>query len=934
MEEVVDSQGLDFEHRRIYSSVRYRIFGRGKPLRIGRFRVEGRLGAGGMGEVYLCHDSDLNRQVAVKRVLGVGSKRDQKRLEREAQALAQLSHPNVVQVYEIGRHEDCTFIAMEYVQGQTLGDWLRGQRRDQATILARFAAAGRGLGAAHGAGIIHRDVKPENLLLGCDGNVRVADFGLAISDSTRNPQPSDSQDTTLETPTLSQRTAVAGTARYMSPEQFRGELVDARSDQFSFCVALFEALWGKHPFIGSSSKNHTEQITHERSFKPSKHRHLWRVIRRGLETKRGNRWPSMDALLDALDRAVRRRRRARWGLLALAAAAGIGHFVSNRSEPDDPCAQVAGELDGVWDKHRRERLLQRFSQIDVGHAQESSLRVINGLDQWRSDWLKARTLLCRRSLTSAAPARTSRDTVTCLKRHRLQARQLVSLLEEADNDVLAQAVLAVSDMPSAALCASATLESGVEPPPPEIIHELSALRTDLVSIGELRRVGRLHDARLAAKAVDSAAVNLGYKPFLADVRAERARVERFAGAYTRSAPLYDSAIDLAEIYHLDALAAELWMERAEISLQSREDIDTGRQHLHRASVAYTRLGGPDQSAKARFEFNHGRIAEAEQRLDLAEDHYREALRLLPSETHPSRPRYMALLASTVGQRDPELGIELRRQVVEMARQTFGPRHPSTASFLYNYGAAKVTANTGGEDELELAAEIWLDGPRPMDVRVARAQLVLARRASFNGDLDSVEHYAHSIAKIHDDLLLPTDPDQGVAAQLLAGVEARRRNYIRAISHAQYAMVAFERSRAGLADPRALAMRALIADALLALNRLQEAESELEDMLALTRPNSSASLRARISLSELALRRGDLVGATAQLDEIVDPDPEKLTYALLRALIDLRRRKLSPTRVEALGRARAKTKLTDQQIELWLGDLSVTPRERRALGLDE
>ena len=130
------------------------------------------------------------------------------------------------------------------------------------------------------------------------------------------------------------------------------------------------------------------------------------------------------------------------------------------------------------------------------------------------------------------------------------------------------------------------------------------------------------------------------------------------------------------------------------------------------------------------------------------------------------------------------------------------------------------------------------------------------------------------------------------------------------------------------------MRALIADALLALNRLQEAESELEDMLALTRPNSSASLRARISLSELALRRGDLVGATAQLDEIVDPDPEKLTYALLRALIDLRRRKLSPTRVEALGRARAKTKLTDQQIELWLGDLSVTPRERRALGLDE
>jgi serine/threonine protein kinase len=312
-----------FNHQLTVSDVRRRLFGEGPVLRIGRYRIEERIGAGGMGEVYLAVDEELDRKVAIKRVLpGLISERQQERLRHEARALAKLSHANVVQVYEIGEHDHRTFLAMEYVQGRTLADWLAEQPRAWREIVTRFCAAGRGLAAAHEAGVIHRDFKPENILLGNDGSVRVADFGIAVAEAEPNVaaalRPLRDGDETGAT------NYIAGTFRYMPCEQLRGDTVDARSDQFAFCVALYEALWRTQPFSLGTVFERLQALEHENARKPARAgvpRQVWRIIQRGLARSPSDRWPDMTALLDALEAVpCPRRRRIESGLIVLTIA--------------------------------------------------------------------------------------------------------------------------------------------------------------------------------------------------------------------------------------------------------------------------------------------------------------------------------------------------------------------------------------------------------------------------------------------------------------------------------------------------------------------------------------------------------------------------------------------------------------------------------------
>ncbi|MBC8072453.1 MAG: serine/threonine protein kinase, partial [Deltaproteobacteria bacterium] len=232
-----------------------------QPSAIGRFRVLERLGGGGMGVVYSAWDPELERKVAIKllrpELLGDGSSIGPARLQREAQAMARISDPHVIAVHEVGTFETQVFVAMELVEGLTLGEWLAAQRRGWREILDRFLDAGSGIAAAHGAGVVHRDFKPDNVLVGNDGRVRVLDFGLARAGGAASrvavpvPIAFTSGADPLGTP-LTRTGAVLGTPAYMSPEQWMGQPADARSDQFSFCVALFEALYRRRPFVAST----------------------------------------------------------------------------------------------------------------------------------------------------------------------------------------------------------------------------------------------------------------------------------------------------------------------------------------------------------------------------------------------------------------------------------------------------------------------------------------------------------------------------------------------------------------------------------------------------------------------------------------------------------------------------------------------------------
>jgi serine/threonine protein kinase len=295
------------------------------PARIGRFTVLRTLGAGGMGVVYAAYDEELDRRVAIKVVrddVGAGAQ-GRERMKREAQAMAKVSHPNVVQVYQVGDLDDGQlYVAMEFVKGTTLADWLGSEERGWEEALEMYLQAGRGLAGAHREGLVHRDFKPDNVLIGTDGRARVLDFGLARAEGVRSPEV-DSALLRVSTPTTVLRSnltlagTIMGTPAFMSPEQHLGESADARSDQFSFCVAVYGSLYGVSPFAGTTLMELGESVTSGALRPPPEGSPVptwvWQALKTGLATRADDRHPSMDTLLAALTPdQVHTRRRWLW----------------------------------------------------------------------------------------------------------------------------------------------------------------------------------------------------------------------------------------------------------------------------------------------------------------------------------------------------------------------------------------------------------------------------------------------------------------------------------------------------------------------------------------------------------------------------------------------------------------------------------------------
>ncbi len=340
----------DVEARRARASVASKLFGGPKqPVRVGRYQVQARIGAGGMGVVYRAHDPELARDVAVKFMNNEApgnaeAATARARLVREARAMARLAHPNVIHVYDVGTVDDGVFIAMELVEGESLATWLAREQRDWLEVLRRYVDAGRGLAAAHAAGVVHRDFKPENVLVGIDGRVRVGDFGLAGAPAIAGAASFDdlkSSDAELDEASMSggalTRTgALLGTPKYMAPEQEHGALASARSDQFSFCVALYEGFYGRPPFEGDTIARYRRNVRHGRVLPPPLDTKVkgWvhAEIVRGMSGDPAERHPGMEVLLDRLERALVDPRIARsWvrrfavvvPLVAVAVAVGV-----------------------------------------------------------------------------------------------------------------------------------------------------------------------------------------------------------------------------------------------------------------------------------------------------------------------------------------------------------------------------------------------------------------------------------------------------------------------------------------------------------------------------------------------------------------------------------------------------------------------------------
>ena len=545
--------------------------GLAKGATIGRYVVLGLLGRGGMGEVYAAYDPELDRKIAVKllRARGAAGQSDadgRTRLLREAQAIARLSHPNVVVVYDVGTFRESVFIAMEFVEGHTLGYWLQAAPRRWREVLEVYLAAGRGLAAAHAAGLVHRDFKPENVMITKGGQVRVMDFGLARDQNTEDG-PSPASQLALEVAAraaaladtfgpdvdpdataklgaggtvnqavpagsggylrlkLTQTGAMLGTPAYMAPEQFAGTGGEARADQFSFCVALYEGIYGRRPFAGDTALALMANVVAGAVTDPPPDARVpaWirKILLRGLSHEPRQRFASMTELLAALghDPAARRRRAlsaiAAAGLI-VAGAAGAHRFSSNQHAT---CAGGPGRAATAWSSGRRGAVERAFLATGNKNAARAFANASALVERYIARWTEMYTDTCEATQVRGEQSAEVLDLrMGCLNERLSSVRTLGDVLVTAAGGVVDNAVAAASALPALDRCSDVAMLRAVIKPPddPAVRAEVAAVRDALARVKALADSGQCTAAIAAGAAVVPRADATRYLPLQAE----------------------------------------------------------------------------------------------------------------------------------------------------------------------------------------------------------------------------------------------------------------------------------------------------------------------------------------------------------------------------------------------------------------------------------
>ena len=695
--------------------------------RVGRYRVLRKLGEGGMGVVFSAYDDELARPIALKflhtggRMSPAKAREARERMQREAQAMAQLSHPNVVQIYDVGEHEDELFIAMELIHGRTLDEWLeelgppRERMSQRPALVEAFVQAGRGLAAAHAAGLVHRDFKPANVLVGDDGVVRVLDFGLARgtvdAPLTRSGGLTlDSHSSGLSSP-MTRTGTLLGTPAYFSPEQMRALPLDAASDQFSFCVALHEALYGVRPHAGRTFAELRESLRHDRraDLPAEVHVPAWlrAVIDRGLALDPAARWPSMDALLDALLDDPARRQRRRIGLaaaLACGLALGGGVWLEH-NQAEARCEALAGELGTTWNDARRDELDASFARSGAGEGGLSWTRLEPALDEWAGRWRDARHEACTLERAGAGHSRARAD---CLERARWQFEGLVEVLAHADRSAVFEAREAVASLPPPARCEDPGWLASEPPPSPWWSASAEAakqVRRDLAKVFALERVADYPaSARLAEHALARARA-LDDEVLEAEALAKQGAMRWRNGDDQRAQVELSDAHFLAGALGYERVAAAAALELVGVVGVRLELPEQGRMWLRLARMHLRGMGlDPDEDRRLWFwlgelEYSAGHYEDA---LAAHERAYAIAERTL-APGHPDLASSLTSLGQVHRQLGaPEAALSVLERALELKREALGPHHPSVA-YIHD-SLATVLTELGRPDEALAAHE--------------------------------------------------------------------------------------------------------------------------------------------------------------------------------------------------------------------------------------
>jgi len=870
------------------------LFG-GQPLppeRLGRFVLRGTLGRGGMGTVLEAYDATLDRKVALKLLHRDLAEHHARRLVREAQALAKLSHPNVVQVYEVGEVEGRTFIAMELLRGQTLWDWQQETPRPGwRACVEVYLQAGRGLAAAHAAGLVHRDFKPGNCIIDDEGRVRVLDFGLVreLAETTVDDEPGvvalrrSGRDLVAEEnghgAPLTRPGAVLGTAAYMPLEQLDGKSVDARGDLFSFCTSLYEALYGQRPYDDetlarlSTALEKGELRPAPRGSKvPSKLRAL---LVRGLARNPEDRWPSMAVLLTELQR-VTARRRSRWAALGLAVGA-LGVSTAAWLQPAaitvERCDGAEGRLADVWDEGRKQAVEAALVESGKAFGPQTWQRVEARLDGYSTAWASKYTAACEAAGKLDGPSEADTGRIfACLGQRRVALRDTVDVLASADGELVAEAVGLVAKLPGLERCDDLEALRAELPPPedPVIAAEVELLRERLSKAETLRAAGQYDEAATEMQAVVARAEAIGYGPLLAEALLGRGMVHDTRAEYADAQRDFERTYALGVEHEYDRLAR--W---AALHLTGLVGVQLAKheQGLLWGQTALALASKPSADATAKA--GALRVVAAVLR---DQGKYGDALDLLQ--------RALASYEATVGRQDPDFAftlddmaqvlrawgkledsLEYDRRAIAIFEALPGDQHPDITVPLVNITFALRALGRYDEAleylERDLAISERTLGPdHPL---VVTSLTNIADVLLEQGKPDQAVGYVERSVRSIESALGPRHPDLLITLGQLASILEQQGQPEAALRHHQRSLAIAE-TVYGPDDPGIVPSLDALSSNLVMQDRLDEALIYAERSAAITK----ASFGPKSTLFADGLRTlGTLLAKQGKLDEALE-----------------------------------------------------------------
>jgi tetratricopeptide (TPR) repeat protein len=682
-----------------------------RPRVLDRYPLIRTLGQGGSGTVHLAYDPRLDRKVAIKLLHPRGSaahggSEGRARLLREAQAMARSPHPNVVAVYDVGTYpapdaeEPGVFLVMEYVEGSDLQSWLRTPR-PWRQVLDVFMAAARGLAAAHRVGVVHRDFKPANAIVGDDGRVRVLDFGLARGagrdeDDTGRWDIGVDDTSSLDSPLTAEGT-VLGTPAFMAPEQHGAETSDAAGDQYSFCVALWEGLYGARPFRGASLEALLEA---KRAGPPEPPRgkavpsFLGDVLRRGLAHDPERRHASMDALLLAIDRGLASRRRRRlWLSAGLVAPLLVSGWLFAHEE-EELCTASADRIAEVWSASQRAEVEAAFSATTLPYASTSAGVVTDRLDDFGAEWALQHREACAATRVRHEQSEDLMDLrMGCLDRQRREVAALVDVLADADATTVERSIVAVMSLPRPEACAEvdALLAEIAPPSDPAVAAAVEDIRARAARAKALDDAGHVHDALALAESLAAEADALAYAPLQAETTIALGSLQSATGRWDLAAETLARGHATAIACGHDRSAARAARLLVFVQGTRRSRLELALQWAEIAEAEIVRADVPEEraallAAKAEAYRTAGKARDAEPTL-------REAVALLEAHAHPGDPM-RSTLHNNLGDLLRELGdLEGAEEELELAHElglrAFGPDHPDLAMSLNNLGLVEL-----------------------------------------------------------------------------------------------------------------------------------------------------------------------------------------------------------------------------------------------------